>query len=49
MVPNPARKTAAAAVKAAQKAAASAETARDAACAALRSPAPGPASSSPTR
>ena len=43
MVPNPAKKTAAAAVKTAKKALAAAETAREARLAALRSPAPGTA------
>src|SRR6266536_2042192 len=41
MVPNPAKKTAAAAVKTAKKTLASAQTAREANLAALRSPAPG--------
>jgi hypothetical protein len=43
MVPNPARKTAAARVRAAEAAAQAAETARDAALLQLRSPAPGQA------
>jgi transposase-like protein len=43
MVPNPAKKTAAAAVKTAKKTLASAQTAREANLAALRSPAPGTA------
>ena len=43
MVPNPARKTAAARIRAAEAAAQAAETARDAALLQLRSPAPGQA------
>ena len=49
MVPNPAKKKAAAAVKTAKKNLAAAETAREAKLAALRHPAPGQAPSSPTR
>jgi len=43
MVPNPARKTAAARIRQAEAAARAAETARDAALLRLRSPAPGQA------